>query len=316
MPESLRKFTHNDYTVGLICALALTEWVAISAMLDEEHPKLPAAKGDLNQYCLGKMAGHNVVIACLPAEKQGKVSAAIVAQDMLRSFNAVRFGLMVGIGGGVPFDDKMEEESFDDEDSEDDQIFDSKDIRLGDVVVSLQSKSSAAVVQYDFGKSVQGGEFVRTGVLNKPPNIVLGAVTMTQMQHKLKGHQLPAHLSKMFENYPHLAEEFKYPGSKRDRAFKSAVTHIEGRRSCRACSGLCEENVIQRKLRASTSPMVYYGTIGSADQVMKDSILRDKWAKDEGILCFEMEAAGKLPANTFCLVSVAPYLLLLIPVTQ
>lgn len=293
MPESPRQFTHDDYTVGLICALTLTEWVATSAMLDEEHPKLPAAKGDLNQYCLGKMGGHNVVIACLPAEKQGKASAAVVAQDMLRSFKAVRFGLMVGIGGGVPLKDNMEDEGFEDEDSEDEHISDSRDIRLGDVVVSLQSKSSAAVVQYDFGKSLQGGDFVRTGELNKPPNIVLGAVAMTRMQHKLKGHKLSMHLSKMSENYPHLAEEFKYPGSNRDRAFKSAVTHKEGRRSCKACCGPLDANVIQRKPRLSTSPMVYYGTIGSADQVMKDSILRDKWAKDEGILCFEMEAAGK-----------------------
>lgn len=27
---------------------------------------------------------------------------------------------------------------------------------------------------------------------------------------------------------------------------------------------------------------------------MKDSALRNKWAKEENILCFEMEAAGRL----------------------
>lgn len=42
--------------------------------------------------------------------------------------------------------------------------------------------------------------------------------------------------------------------------------------------------------------MIHYGTIGSTDQVMKDSALRDKWAKKENIICFEMEAAGNLQA--------------------
>lgn len=86
-----------------------------------------------------------------------------------------------------------------DEDSEDDTSKDIRDIRLGDVVISLHSKSAKAVVQYNFGKSARGGEFIRTGTLNKPPNIVLGAVAMLQGQHRRKGHNISEHLSKMFQ---------------------------------------------------------------------------------------------------------------------
>jgi nucleoside phosphorylase len=104
MPQTVRKFAHGDYTVGWICALPETEFVAAGAMLDEEHPVLPAVHSqDTNSYLLGRIGDHNVVIACLPAEMTGKVSAATVAKDMLRSFPAVRFGLMVGIGGGSPY---------------------------------------------------------------------------------------------------------------------------------------------------------------------------------------------------------------------
>ena len=39
-------------------------------------------------------------------------------------------------------------------------------------------------------------------------------------------------------------------------------------------------------------PAIHYGLIASADQVMKDAHTRDKLAKEQGILCFEMEAAG------------------------
>src|SRR5579859_8304700 len=89
MAETPRKFTHGDYTVGWICALPKTELVAAGAMLDEEHPVLPAADPkDTNSYLLGRIGTHNVVIACLPAEKTGKASAATVATDMIRSFKS------------------------------------------------------------------------------------------------------------------------------------------------------------------------------------------------------------------------------------
>ncbi|EEA23680.1 hypothetical protein TMatcc_006760 [Talaromyces marneffei ATCC 18224] len=156
-----RQYAHEDYTIGWICALPKTELVAAAVMLDEEHPILPAADPqDANAYLLGRIGDHNVVIACLPAETTGKVSAATVATDMIRSFPSIRFGMMVGIGGGVPrrfypeqgTSDEILEDDFDEWDDEIEEV---PDIRLGDVVVSLHTKSTEAVVQYDFGKSMQ-----------------------------------------------------------------------------------------------------------------------------------------------------------------
>ena len=68
--------------------------------------------------------------------------------------NIVRFGLMVGIGG-VPQD--------------------GYDIRLGDFVVNQPGKANKGVVQYDFGRTISGGQFVQTGVLDGPPNVLLTA---------------------------------------------------------------------------------------------------------------------------------------------
>ena len=46
---------------------------------------------------------------------------------------------------------------------------------------------------------------------------------------------------------------------------------------------------------------MYYGLIASENQLMKDALLRDKLAEENGVLCFEMEAAGLM--NGFpCLV--------------
>ncbi|CEL12038.1 hypothetical protein ASPCAL15131 [Aspergillus calidoustus] len=157
MTEPPQGLAHGDYTVGWVCALPETELVAAMAMLDEKHPVLPAADpNDSNSYVLGRISDHNVVIACLPAETTGKVSAASVAKDLIRSFPAVRFGLMVGIGGGAPYygargnDDRATNDKEDSEDTEesDDDLEVIRDIRLGDVVISLHSKSSDAVAQH------------------------------------------------------------------------------------------------------------------------------------------------------------------------
>ena len=302
MAEAKRQLEHGSYTVGWICALE-TELVAAWAMLDEEHEMLPAGNSrDTNTYVLGKIRDHNVVIACLPAETTGKASAAAVAKDMIRSFSSIRVGLMVGVGGGAPYFSAMDDSGAEDDGLEEDSV-ETQDIRLGDVVISLHSKDSDAVLQYDFGKSVQEKNFILAGnKLNKPPAIVLSAVSRLQGQHTMEGHKITEELSSIFSRYPKVHAKFKSPGSARDLLFRSEIVHVEGKKSCDACCGL-DDNIVKRKVRTDTSPRLHYGTIGSADQVMQDALLRDKWAQNEKIKCFEMEAAGKFDDVVFVIIS-------------
>ena len=113
---SYRSNGHDKYTVGWICALPIEMAVAVG-MLDERHESLPQDKHDHNNYTLGRVGQHNVAIACLPAGVTGVTSAARVASQMLSTFSALRFGLMVGVGGGVPSRER--------------------DVRLGDIAVGL-----------------------------------------------------------------------------------------------------------------------------------------------------------------------------------
>lgn len=125
-----------DYTVGWICALP-TEYVAAQAFLDEKHEGPDyVSPNDNNNYTLGKIGRHTIVIAVLPNGEYGLSSAASVARDMLHSFPNIRIGLIVGIGGGAP---SLKH-----------------DIRLGDVVVGVSNTGKGGVVQYDFGKAIQG----------------------------------------------------------------------------------------------------------------------------------------------------------------
>ncbi|KAI7969631.1 hypothetical protein EIK77_008786 [Talaromyces pinophilus] len=129
----------NDYTVGWICALS-TEYVAAQEFLDDEHePPEFVSPNDTNDYTLGRLGKHNVVIAVLPDGEYGTASAASVARNMLHSFPNVRIGLMVGIGGGAPSE--------------------KHDIRLGDIVVITPRDSEGGIFQYDFGKTIQEQAF-------------------------------------------------------------------------------------------------------------------------------------------------------------
>jgi nucleoside phosphorylase len=98
-----RQLRREDCTVGWVCALPV-ELAAALEMLDEEHHDLKRdpADNDENLYALGSIGGHNVAIVCLPAGRIGNNPAAVVSTQMRAAFKAIRFGLMVGIGGGVP----------------------------------------------------------------------------------------------------------------------------------------------------------------------------------------------------------------------
>ncbi|KAI9856948.1 MAG: hypothetical protein M1813_008664 [Trichoglossum hirsutum] len=58
---------------------------------DEEHERLEyISQNNNNDYTLGRVGNHNVVIAVLPDGEYGTVAAASVARDMLYSFPDIR----------------------------------------------------------------------------------------------------------------------------------------------------------------------------------------------------------------------------------
>jgi nucleoside phosphorylase len=265
----------NNYTVGWICAI-LPELVAARAFLDEKHEApdhLPVH--DNNDYTLGRIGKHNVVIASLPNGKYGTTSAANVARDMLRSFPQVRLGLMVGIGGGAP-SDKV-------------------DIRLGDVVVSSPGNEGGGVFQYDFGKTIQDQDFRTTGSLNQPPTVLLTAVGGLRSQYKMDGHGFEKAINDILEKSPRLRKEFAKPDMSTDRLYQSRVVHpLNNDASCATICSNDPSTEVPRSPRGEwdDDPAIHYGTIASGNQLMKDALVRDMLAKKKGVLCFEMEAAG------------------------
>ena len=273
---SSRQLSHEDYTIGWICALPL-EMTAARAMLDEEHLMLPVPASDHNVYKLGSIYSHNVVIVCLPAGVYGLTSATAVGLSMRSTFpNSVNMPLMVGIGGGVPSK--------------------THDIRLGDVVVSHPSPESPAVKQYDYGKTIENGMLECRGTLNKPAHGLLNAVASLRAQHDLYAPQTPLNISTALNKYSLL--QHRYPGVTEDILYEPGCEHVVETSVCEVCGPLKQ---VIRSPRLSIAPIVHYGSIASGNQVIKHARTRDRLAQQHGILCFEMEAAG-LMDYLLCLV--------------
>lgn len=265
---------NDEYTVGWVTALAL-ERAAAEAMLDVEHDELQwQHENDNNIYTLGSIGGHNVVIASLP-ETYGPTAAAVTVSQMLSTFKSIRIGLMVGIGGGIP------------------NLESGHDIRLGDIIVSTPSGMFGGVKQYDFGKTTAGSVFEPQGYLNPPPRVLLNAVNKIKTKHIRKPSDVPKILREMEKNNPFMVEphqggpSYLHQGSDNDHLFQTGYQHKEGAKTCDECD---QEQQVKRPLRKSQDPFIYYGTIASGNQVIKDAETRDILGKD--CLCFEMEAAG------------------------
>ncbi|EHK27042.1 uncharacterized protein TRIVIDRAFT_132531, partial [Trichoderma virens Gv29-8] len=136
------------------------------------------------------------------------------------------------------------------------------DIRLGDIVVSASGDGKSGVMQYDFGKTIQEQPFRPTRFLDQPPMILRTAMSGLMAQYEREGHSISD------------------------------------------CATSCGDNSLiarPRRTQESNGPIIHYGLIASANQLVKDAILRDKLASEYDILCFEMEAGGLM--NQFpCLI--------------
>ena len=271
---------NDEYTICLICALSV-EYIAAQAFLDEklEGPEY-VSPHDNNDYTLGKIRNHNVVIAVSPKREWGLSTAATVATHMIHSFPNVAIVLMVGIGGGAPSP--------------------RHDIRLGDIVVSVSHCGEGVVFQYDFGKRIQNQRFLPTGFSKESPTILQMAVNRLKDQYNSEGHRLEEGINGILEKNPRLRKLYKRPST--DRLYRSEFVHVLG--NGESCAAGCDPSCLvlrRERTEDEDNPAIHYGLIASGNQLIKDALFRDSLVAEKDVLCFETEAAGVM--NNFpCLV--------------
>jgi nucleoside phosphorylase/tetratricopeptide (TPR) repeat protein len=258
---------------------------------NDEGKQYRKAVGDPNTYTTGVIGDHNVVLAHMP--HMGVASASGVAASLRSSFPKIKLAVVVGICGGVPYTDE------------------NKPVLLGDIVISQ------AVVLYRFGRQYpekfQEKDLVEDS-LGRPPQEIRAILAQLRTRHYRQAMQ--ANITKYFNDLQQKLPDIKYPGPRTDLLYDSFYLHKhqdpqsgvrcdECRKSdkqiCHAalkmtCHELkCGANRLVRN-RVSNAygqrPVVHIGKMGSGDTVMKSGEDRDRIAKADGIIAFEMEGAG------------------------
>ncbi|KAK6498713.1 hypothetical protein TWF481_011289 [Arthrobotrys musiformis] len=305
-----RPESRDDFEIAIICAVQ-PEYDAVALVIDQSWDEAGYEYGrapeDRNTYKTGRIGRYNVVLALLPG--MGKANAANAASDFRSSFRGIEIALIVGICGGVPF-------------NKDEEII------LGDVIISgsivqydfgrrytnkFQRKS-------DFGESLGRAS----------PNVrsLLAALSTDDGSEWLERRTLH-HLEELqgrARGRRRLKGKYDYPGADKDKLFESSYRHkhhasfncdtcdhchVDADDTCHtamtgaACSELlCDEKYLVHRMRLEEKlkhtvlaseiqqPYVHIGTVGSGDTVMRSSQERDRIAKEDNIIAFEMEGAG------------------------
>ncbi|KAL7817011.1 purine and uridine phosphorylase [Trichoderma aethiopicum] len=296
-----RPSSREDFEVAIICALPL-EYDAVTLLFDEfwdeDGDPYKRAAGDPNNYRTGRIGKHDVVLALLT--HMGKVNAASAAAHMRTSYRGLRLVILAGICGGVPYNGGEE-------------------ILLGDVVISK------TLIQYDFGRRYPD-EFLRKDTvqdnLRKHDRNTSNLLAMFDTANGRGELQNKAcrFLKQLQERALRRQAKYDYPGISEDRLFESSYRHkhrslttcicskCHGRRDpvcdkalALSCDELgCHEDYLVPRKRLqeqteqdkTTRPAVHIGAVASGDTVMKSGEDRDRIAREEGIIAFEMEGAG------------------------
>jgi nucleoside phosphorylase len=144
------------------------------------------------------------------------MSRMLTLSLVIRTFPKIRFGLMVGIGGGAPTA--------------------KHDIRLGDIIVATPNSLVNEVQQYDFGKTVQDQKFQRAEGINNCPPLLKNIVSAMKAKYLRKGHQLQEHIERALGANERMRHEFRKPHPSSDILYKSSFVHpVDGADCSRMC---------------------------------------------------------------------------------
>ncbi len=243
-------------TIGIITALE-HEYIAVKAVLSNAREEFPHGSRSIQRYLLGTVPaanGDTHVVAVLLLSGMGNNSAAIRATALLQQFPSVHSIIMVGIAGGIPYPDKVEDH-----------------VRLGDVVVSNQS----GVVQYDLDKETLTATIPRN--LPRPPSPFL----LDGVRH-LKAGALEGK-----RPWEHFIEEAS-------QGFKPRVVRPKGTSDVLVSTTdpAVKLDHPSDPDRRTGKPRIFAGPIASANKLLKNPVKRDALRDQFGVKAVEMEASG------------------------
>ncbi|KAF3168253.1 hypothetical protein TWF788_010982 [Orbilia oligospora] len=249
-PHAHTLFKHEDYEVGWMCS-RIAELIAAAATLDERHPDLPSRHSDHNNYILGRIGKHNIVIV-LPLPGVERKGPDTVFIEMIQRFTSIRFSLTVGIGSGVPNE--------------------KNDIRLGDVVVGTD------VIWWDSNKD-NGIQIVGS---SRPPTLLrsLLAFRAAEAAPTKYSHKPSKLISDLRTEYPSLGYAYP-PEPSTDVLYAPDYDHNADDSPCKRCD---PTRIVTRPHRDNDGEFIniHYGPIAFGNRITKHGTERNKISEDLG----------------------------------
>ena len=270
------------YTVGWIAPMSVELTPALALL--KPYTTFNVANDD-NIYHAGKIGNHHVVMVTLP--KIGLEATTAVATKLYIAFRDLKHLLLVGIGGGIPDYGPGEQ------------------IVLGDVVVGRR------VEHLDCGRRTPSC-FEHT-IQPCYPNFALSIAAKTLYStRQLCQTKIPDLLGVIRKSI--LEDErpgFEDPGTEADRLFNDDYHHEEDNNLCNDCCDLQRSKLRKdrgdKAFRATDSPRIHIGTIGSGNSIVVGSNHRQDFYKKFGAICFEMEGAALPQYNPLVIRGICDY---------
>lgn len=137
------------------------------------------------------------------------MSRVTIAQ-MRMSFPSLKYALLVGIGGGPPFETE------------------NGMLRLGHVVVSEPTSVHSGAIQDDHCKAPAGSAgFQRKGYLPPPPSVLRNAVREISVRRRRLDHDPILQNTLRVDDNRRGLRQFKFPSVENDRLFEPDYPHIQ-----------------------------------------------------------------------------------------
>ncbi len=293
-------------TIGIITALP-KEYAAFNILLKNKNDKYKVPGfGAGRRYCLGEILTeegnkHNLVLVIVG---MGNNIAATRASLLLEHFPNIKSIIMVGIAGGVPNPNKVDDH-----------------VRLGDIVVSNEN----GVIQYDFIKQ-EIREITHRNPPRPPTNpnkvddhVRLGDIVVSNENGVIQYDFIKQEIREITHRNPprppsaSLLEAVRYleaeeilGGRPWDKYIDQSLSVLKTTRPSEDKDTLYsldnQEEVIQHpedSKRIKDQPRVFIGPIASANILQKDPKARDELRNNFKVKAIEMVAAW--PWNTLAL---------------
>jgi len=241
-------------TIGIITALP-KEYAAVNILLENKNDKYKVpGPGAGRRYCLGEIPTekgnrHNLVLVTVG---MGNNIAATRASILLEHFPNVKSIIMVGIAGGIPNPDKVNDH-----------------VRLGDIVVSNEQ----GVIQYDYVENkIEKVEYRNPP---RPPSASLVEAVRYLEAEEILGYRpwevyIDQAVSQLKIERPSEDDDKLYCSKNQDEV----IGHPKD------------------KKRINGKPKVSIGPIASANILQKNPMARDELRERFKVKAVEMEASG------------------------